>query len=166
MQRRRLSAILPGLTALAAVVLLFVHQSRESNRRLAAVVDTYLRKAQSESSPSTTAADAKGWLEKNGFLLADFNGNWIAERREPGRRTNIVQGYRLFESASTFHGARWMEIEFLFQATDEEMVPGTFLTVEASTDPPPKWLTSGIGRRTISTTVPHSAAPPTTIHFR
>jgi hypothetical protein len=166
MQRRRLPETLLWLTALAALALLFFYQSRASNRRVAAASDTYLRKARSESSPSTTAADAKAWLEKNGFLLAGLNGNWVGERSEPGRRTNIVQGYRLVEPASVFHGAHWMEIEFVFQTTDEEMVPGAFLTVEASTNPPPKWLTSGLGRQTPPTSAPHAAAPPTTTRFR
>jgi hypothetical protein len=109
-----------------------------------------------ETSASTTAADARAWLEKNGFEVALYGNSMANEHTEQTpqgtKTTNFVDGYRLLAPGSVLHAERWMRLEFLFEPTRDRFVPGAFLGVSVYDDwPPTKALQSLFASRHAAT---------------
>src|SRR6185437_4897071 len=106
------------------------------------IAKSYLNQAEAQASASTTAEDAKRWLEGNGFIVKQISGNWVGEHSSPGMPTvNEVSGYKLLAPTSAFHFERWMEMDFSFHTTSERWKPGTFAGVTVyDVRAPPKWL--------------------------
>jgi hypothetical protein len=130
MTRLRLIAIGAMCLVGAAIV---VKVARDVH--VASQAEEYRQQAIKEASASTSAGDARAWLERNGFEVALYDDNVASEmtrQTSQGEETfNVVSGYR------RTYGGRWVELVFLFGATQDRFVPGGFLEVEVNVDSPP-----------------------------
>lgn len=143
MRRKRLIAISAiCLIGLAIFVL--------RDRHFAALAETYRQQAMKESSASTTPADAKAWLERNGFKVALYGENVVNEltRQTPQGQEefNIVNGYHQVASSAIWE--RWVHLIFLFQKTEVWPVSGRFVGVEVEDNrTPPLSMKNEFARR-------------------
>ncbi len=129
-----------GVVCFLSVILLSLKVTESIQARSAS--KAFRQQAIRELSAATTAADAKTWLERNGFDVAMSLGDVVVvseltiQSSHGQQKFNSVDGYRKVSDYPLL-GERWIQLTFLFQTTQVPYVEGAFIGVEVDDNSTP-----------------------------